>query len=126
VLRPITLVPEDHPKAWGGEMWLCNNEEFCGKRLTIHKGARFSMHFHAKKREVFWVLKGEIHLSWVDPSDAAKISRRMKAGECVEIPRLLPHQITAIEDAEVVEFSTHHDEADSYRVAPGDSQVVLQ
>lgn len=119
-------MPEDHPKAWGGEKWLCNNEEFCGKLLTIREGAKFSMHFHAKKREVFWVIKGEISLGWIELEDACPMVQRLQAGDCFEIPRFLPHQITALEDSEVVEFSTHHDDADSYRVAPGDSQAVLQ
>ena len=120
--KPIFLKPEFHPKKWGSETWLCNNEEFCGKILTFKENAQFSAHQHVKKREVFYILSGEIELMTIDPSNASQSIALMKQGDIVEIPRLLVHQIRAKTDAIVIEFSTHHEEDDSLRVLPGDSQ----
>ena len=122
-LKPIVLKPEFHPKGWGHELWLANNEEFCGKVLQIRKGCKFSMHFHRDKREVFWLLQGRAELHFINPEDASEYSLPLSSGQCVEIPRLLPHQIRAIEDCQIIEFSTTHREEDSYRVRPGDSQA---
>jgi len=33
-----------------------------------------------------------------------------------------PHQIKALTDGRIFEVSTHHEDSDSYRVIPGDSQ----
>lgn len=122
-MNPIFHAPDIHPKAWGGERWLCNNDEFCGKLLSFHAGAKFSLHFHKNKREVFWVLGGKLLLVTIDTDDGSRKETVLAAGDVVEIPRLLPHQIIALEESKVVEFSTHHEDSDSYRVAPGDSQA---
>lgn len=121
-MKPEKLVPVYVQKKWGSEVVFCNNEEFCGKELYFRKGAQFSMHFHANKREVFYVLRGKIELTTIDTETAQQITQIMKLGDTVEIPRLLPHRITALKESQVIEFSTHHEDSDSYRVAPGDSQ----
>ena len=36
-----------------------------------------------------------------------------------------PHQLEAITDGRIFEVSTHHEDSDSYRVLPGDSQVEV-
>ena len=41
-------------------------------------------------------------------------------GDAFEIPRGRRHQMTALEDSELFEFSTEHFEDDSYRVEKGD------
>lgn len=119
---PIFLTPKIVPKNWGGETILCNNEEFCGKLLTFRAGGKFSMHSHRDKREVWWFLEGEMILHYINPADATWHSTYLAQGDVIEIPRMLPHQLEAREDCRVVEFSTHHEESDSYRVSPGDSQ----
>lgn len=109
-------------KGWGSETLICNNPYFCGKILRFNKGNKFSSHFHVNKEEVFFVLNGSLNLTLIDTSNASKHTEVLKAGDIIEIPRHLPHQIEAIEDCEIIEFSTHHEDADSYRVEPGDSQ----
>ena len=44
----------------------------------------------------------------------------LKAGDCMDVPRGLIHQMEALEDAELLEFSTQHFDSDSYRLVPGD------
>ena len=121
-IKPIFLNPAKVPKKWGHELIICNNEEFCGKLLVFKKGSQFSAHQHIKKREVFYILSGSINLMTINPKDATQNNVHLFEGGIVEIPRFLVHQITALEDTIVVEFSTHHDDEDSLRVIPGDSQ----
>jgi len=121
-IEPIFLKPTFHPKRWGSESWICNNEEFCGKILRFNAGAQFSAHQHVKKREVFLIWEGEIELMTINPLNAEQSKVIMKKGEIVEIPRLLVLLIKAITDATIFEFSTQHAESDSLRVLAGDSQ----
>jgi mannose-6-phosphate isomerase-like protein (cupin superfamily) len=123
-LAPISLTPVTVPKAWGHELVICNNDEFCGKILHFKQGFRFSAHSHARKREVFYLTHGRLKLMTIDPETAIQHERILEVGDTVEIPRLLVHQITALEDSDLIEFSTHHEDSDSYRSLPGDSQTV--
>ena len=113
---------EPHEKGWGREDWVCNTSDYCGKILRFHAGKRFSAHFHAVKAETFMLLSGTVSFCWNDPQTAAKEYRTLVAGDVVDIPRFCVHQIEALTDAVVIEFSTHHEDSDSYRVRPGDSQ----
>lgn len=119
---PIVLTPKRVDKNWGYENWVVNNDEFCGKLLHFNKGAQFSCHFHRQKREVFEIERGLIQLMTIDQRDASQHVMVLKPGDVVEIPRFLPHQITALEESDVREYSTTHREDDSFRVLPGDSQ----
>ena len=44
----------------------------------------------------------------------------LAAGECMDIPLGLVHQMEALEDAELYEFSTQHFDSDSHRIVAGD------
>ena len=109
-------------KGWGREVWLANNEEFCGKLLEFKSGKRFSIHFHLDKREVFYVLSGTVDLFFYDLTRARKLGKRLIVGDAVEIPRGCPHQLVAVTQTTIIEVSTHHKDSDSYRIEPGDSQ----
>lgn len=122
MIEPILLTAKTVPKGWGEEIHIVNNDEFCGKILRFNQGARFSCHFHVKKREVFYITKGLLQMMWIDLETAAQHIDYYREGDIIEIPRLLPHQITALGAAELIEFSTPDSVSDSYRVLPGDSQ----
>ena len=109
-------------KGWGEEVWLVNNNEYCGKILKFNSGARFSMHYHINKEETFFVSKGKLSLKSINLENAEEFTKEINAGDVVDIPRFAPHQLTALEDSEIIEFSTHHEDSDSYRIAKGDSQ----
>jgi mannose-6-phosphate isomerase-like protein (cupin superfamily) len=56
-----------------------------------------------------------------DSADAPTIEEFvLEAGQCMDIPIGLVHQMEAIEDAELYEFSTQHFESDSIRLVKGD------
>ncbi len=120
----LKLTPQIVSKGWGHEVWVCNNGEFCGKELHITKGHRFSMHFHIKKREVFRLRTGRVQLSTANLEDGSYSWIILEPGDVIEIPRHLPHSIEALEDSLIDEYSTMHLDEDSYRIAPGSSQVI--
>lgn len=110
-------------KGWGSELHIVNNKEYCGKILEFKKGSKFSMHFHIKKRETFFVLSGVFNLNYFDLKNAKNKTLVLKKGDTVEIPRNAPHQLICVEEGEIIEFSTPDDPNDSYRIEKGDSQL---
>jgi mannose-6-phosphate isomerase-like protein (cupin superfamily) len=116
--------PEIIEKGWGSEVIFANNEMYCGKLLRFNKGARFSMHFHMKKDETWYLAEGTIRLNWIDTTDASKKQEVLRAGDVIRNRPGEPHQVEALSDAVIFEVSTTHFDEDSYRVERGDSQIV--
>lgn len=106
------------PKGWGKELWIHNDEKYCGKVLILNKGKRCSLHFHLKKHETFYISKGLVQMEIVENEDKKILI--MRPGDALEIPPGLKHRFTGIEDSEIMEFSTEHFEEDSYRLEAGD------
>jgi quercetin dioxygenase-like cupin family protein len=98
-----------HPKLWGEEVWIVNMPDYCGKILRLKKGFRCSIHYHRVKDETFHVTRGAV-LMEIDGT-----VRLLTEGMTQRIPRGCKHRFTGIEESEMIEFSTHHDELDSYR-----------
>jgi mannose-6-phosphate isomerase-like protein (cupin superfamily) len=114
---PVRIVP----KGWGREVWLVNNDLYCGKILEILKGKRCSLHFHKLKTESFFLRAGRLKVTVKESPSAAVVEEfELAAGECMDIPRGLVHQMEALEDSELFEFSTQHFDSDSNRLVPGD------
>jgi mannose-6-phosphate isomerase-like protein (cupin superfamily) len=109
-------------KGWGQELWIVNNDKYCGKILKFNSGSKFSMHYHVDKEETFYVLKGHLVLKYYDLSNAEEKIEHIYCGDVVDIPQYNPHKIEALEDSSIIEISTHHEDSDSYRIAKGDSQ----
>ncbi|MBV8137940.1 MAG: cupin domain-containing protein [Deltaproteobacteria bacterium] len=124
-VRPLAgfvRAPEHiEPKGWGREVWIANNAKYCGKILEIRKGKRCSFHFHKLKSESFYLRRGQLRIRLKESIDAETIREfDLHEGECMDIPPGLVHQMQAIEDSELFEFSTQHFESDSYRIVKGD------
>lgn len=100
-----------YPKVWGEEHWIVNRD-YCGKRLVLNKGFRCSIHHHKIKDEMFFVLSGKVLIEMdgqcrvLNPGDRQLIEPGVK------------HRFTGLENSEIMEFSTHHMEEDSYRDEP--------
>jgi len=109
------------PKGWGYEKWIVNCEEYCGKILHMVKGKRCSWHMHKIKDEVFYVQSGKIKIyyGWDDMLDMASVAT-LERGDKFHVPTGMRHQMIALEDTELFEFSTQHFEEDSYRLIKGD------
>lgn len=135
------------PKGWGWERWIVNKPEYCGKLLFIAKDRHLSLHYHKKKDETFYLQSGEIRLFYFD--DLAKLQEAidearecytdghrgeiiwnsvlqvcdsivLKPGDNFHIPVGRAHSMWARRDSELYEFSTFHEESDSYRLLKGD------
>ena len=104
-------------KVWGEEHWLVNGD-YCGKRLLLKQGFRCSLHFHKIKDETFFVARGLVFLELGDGE------RVMRPGDHHHIPVGAEHRFWGLEDSEIIEFSTHHEDSDSYRV-PGEESSAF-
>ncbi len=110
-----------HPKGWGYEKWIVNKEEYCGKLLHMIKGKKCSWHYHSLKDETFYLQEGKILLKYSDDDEIEKAKEIvLNRGDKFHIYRGLRHQMFALEDTDLFEFSTQHFEHDSNRVIPGD------
>lgn len=116
-----TLLQRHTPsKRWGWEEWIVNNDLYCGKRLHFEVLlGRTSLHFHARKHETMYVESGSFAIHIVDTTDARPTVHQLQQGDSIVIPPHTPHRIVATAlPAVLVEFSTHHEDSDSYRVEP--------
>tara|TARA_R110002020_G_scaffold364543_2_gene576825 strand:- start:15 stop:362 length:348 start_codon:yes stop_codon:yes gene_type:complete len=115
------MKPEYHKKGWGYEMWLHNDEKYCGKLLFFEKGKGCSYHYHKVKSETFYLQSGMIRLLYGYGDSMEDSSEEiLMPGDTFEILPLLRHRMFAIKDSELFEFSTQHFEDDSYRIIKGD------
>ena len=109
------------PKGWGFEKWIVNNEEYCGKLLYFVKGRRCSWHYHILKDEVFYIQSGKMLVKYSDDDSIEGASELvLERGDNFHVYRGLRHQMIALEDTELFEFSTQHFDSDSYRILKGD------
>lgn len=88
------------------------------------------MHFHMKKHETMYAEKGAFVITTIDPVSAKKTQHTLAKGDSIVIEPGCVHRIEATElepafpgplgmfsgEAVLVEFSTHHEDSDSYRV----------
>ena len=100
------------PKIWGYEKWLENNAKYCCKLLSVNKGFQSSLHYHKIKDEMFLIIKGCIRLELQN-----KIIP-LQEGDFIRILSNALHRFTAVENSELIEVSTHHDDEDCYRLEP--------
>lgn len=96
-------------KTWGYEQIIVNNNLYCGKLLHLKAGYSSSIHSHKNKDETFYVLKGKLMLEYNETK------KTMNEGDSIHIQPNDVHRFTGIRDSIIIEFSTHHDDSDSYR-----------
>lgn len=108
-----------HKRGWGVEKWIENSDEYCGKLLKLDKGKKCSLHFHMNKMETMFLHSGRVDLRCINPEDGKEYVVSLYPGDKILIPRGQVHQIIALEESELYEFSTVHEETDSFRVEKG-------
>ena len=112
---------EFHKKGWGHELWIANSKEYCGKLLYFEKGKKCSFHYHKIKKEHFFIGNGKIKLKYSKNDDINESEEIiLERGDVFFVDVGLRHQMIALEDTELYEFSTQHFEDDSYRIIKGD------
>ena len=108
-------------KGWGFERWIINKPEYCGKLLFFEKDKRCSWHFHKIKDEVFYLQSGRLLVKYSDEDDLENAKEIvLEPGQNFYVYTGLRHQMLALEDSELFEFSTEHFDSDSYKVKKGD------
>jgi quercetin dioxygenase-like cupin family protein len=117
----LEMFDQVHPKGWGHEKWIVNNEMYCGKLLIFNKNRRCSFHYHKLKTETFYLQSGLVKLiySFQDEIETAE-KIVLQPGDSFHVPIGMRHQMVALEESELFEFSTQHFESDSYRIVRGD------
>ena len=115
-------LPMKHvPKGWGWGRWIVNCPEYCGKLLFFNKGKRCSWHFHKIKDEVFYLQSGKMIVYYSRNDDIEQANQIiLNPGEKFHVATGLRHQMVALEDSELFEFSTEHFDSDSHRIIKGD------
>ena len=109
------------PKGWGYEKWIVNTEEYCGKLLHIVKGKKCSWHYHKLKDETFYLQRGQLLVRYSDNDDFENSKKLiMMEGDKFHVYRGLRHQMFALQDSDLFEFSTQHFDSDSNRIIKGD------
>ena len=108
-------------KGWGFERWIVNKPEYCGKLLFFEKDKRCSWHYHVIKDEVFYLQSVKLLVKFSEDDDLENAEEIvLEPGQNFYIYPGLRHQMIALEDSELFEFSTQHFDEDSYRVIKGD------
>jgi len=109
------------PKGWGFEKWIVNCDQYCGKLLYFVKDKRCSWHYHKIKDEVFYIQSGKILVKYSDEDNIKNAKEKtLERGDNFHVYTGLRHQMIALEDTELFEFSTQHFDSDSYRIVKGD------
>ena len=96
-------------KVWGKEIWMANNNLYCGKKLILEKGKRVSLHKHKNKDETFYIDEGKVLM---------EVGNKTKVMEKGDVVRIMPgtlHRYTGLTDAIIIEISTYHEDDDTYR-----------
>ena len=108
-------------KGWGWERWIVNKPEYCGKLLYFDKDKRCSWHYHILKDEVCYLQSGKMLVKYSESDELENATELiLNAGDNFHVYRGLRHQMIALEDSELFEFSTQHFDSDSHRIQEGD------
>ena len=121
MVNKVSLDMKHVDKGWGFERWIVNKEEYCGKLLFFNKDKRCSWHYHKIKDEVFYLQSGRMIVKYGD-TDSLEEAKEvvLNPGDNFYVYVGLRHQMIALEDSELFEFSTQHFDSDSYRIMKGD------
>ena len=115
--RPCNAGRNFVSKIWGGEDWIVNKEEYCGKILFVKKGKRTSWHFHKIKDEVMYLNRGKLEIAYGVKDDYLENRKQLLTpGDSFHVSVGLRHQLIALEDCYIFEFSTQHFDEDSHRL----------
>lgn len=114
---PEYLIDADH--RWGFEVRMANTPYYCGKLLVLENCENSSIHYHKVKTETFIILSGVVQLTFWPQDDTETIGliKGCIPGDRVTLHRLQKHVFRAVGGpALILEVSTHHEDADTYRV----------
>ena len=92
-------------KPWGWEIHsVPDDKPYMGKILHIKKGHRFSLQYHDKKLESWFLISGRAKIIW-DDDKGELVETEMKSGYGYSIDVSQRHRVYGITDCEFVEVS---------------------
>lgn len=92
-------------KPWGEELWISSNKHYIIRILHLNKGERVSFHYHKKKIETLYIIKGKAKYILQKPGEDVQ-ERIIKPGDVLEHEPFEIHREEALEDMEIIEIST--------------------
>jgi len=98
---------EDKP--WGYEKILIHTDKYLTKELFIKENYKTSFHYHEKKDETMYILKGSGYIEFEDKK------KYFSKNDIIRIKPKTPHSIVAMENTLLQEVSTPHPE-DTIRI----------
>lgn len=99
-------------KAWGYEVVLCNEPEYCRKDLHINPRKKCSLHYHPIKKETFLLKSGSVVVQ------SGETEYVMLPGFALTIPPGTKHRFWSHYGGVLEEISTHHSDEDVVRLEP--------
>lgn len=105
-------------KDWGEELWIANNELYCGKKITNNGkwSSKGKFHYHPIKDETFYVLKGKLRIDIALEQNGWINTSILSEGMKFRIKPTIKHRFKSLtKTCEFMEFSTTHKEEDSIR-----------
>jgi mannose-6-phosphate isomerase-like protein (cupin superfamily) len=100
------LAPRDLPREWGTERIIAETAHYLGKLLFMHAGMKGGLQFHQDKDESFYLESGHAIVR-TDNGDGL-VTIDLYAGEGYHIPPGAIHQVEAVTDCVLIEWSTPH------------------
>ncbi len=91
-------------KPWGEDIFLYENEVFSIRLLKIKKGHAVSLHYHTRKHEALYVIKGSAEYYLL--SEGIETIRIIKAGDLIYHKPYEIHRQRALEEFHILEIST--------------------
>jgi len=91
---------EDKP--WGYEKVVINTDKYLTKELFIKEDYRTSFHYHKKKDETMYIIKGSGYIEFKDRKEY------FSKNDTIRIKPKTPHSIVAMENTLLQEVSTPH------------------
>lgn len=123
-LREKMTCDDDH--AWGYQIRMVNEPEYCGKFLVLENKKSGSFHYHKLKKETFIVLTGKVMIGYKLPSDEYEpeddphsypLTSEYGTGSLITFVPRQAHGMWARETPCIIlEVSTHDDDSDTYRI----------
>ena len=101
-MKPEKIVP----KPWGEEVWICVNEHYALKKITLNKGERTSLQYHDYKIEHSYLLTGNIHV--ISKVDGVEHVDEYFPGDVWHFKPKEIHRVVALETSVFIEVSTPH------------------
>jgi mannose-6-phosphate isomerase len=97
-------------KPWGHEVIVANTDQYCGKIIFIQKGQKCELQSSETKDKTLYVQNGECHFRIYDPKTHLPNEEDffvLKSGESWHVTPNMKHEMTALTNVNIVEFSNH-------------------